>query len=437
MHKNLTLLGILAGLVFAGIPVKSEPTNAVSELIQGNNVFAFDLYGKLKSREGNLFFSPLSISTCLGMTYAGARGETEKQMAQVLHFGTNQPLVHAQFKQLLNDFAEKASGLPENFMLTSRPPDDDTNTNNPVLQEYLKKSAVMLPTPVKVELANALYTQKEQPLLPPFQEVVSRSYRAPLKQVDFRNEGVAVSKEINKWIAEKTSDKIPGILQPTDLNAQTRMVLINTLYFKGQWEFPFDRESTTQHPFMIAQNQSKEVRMMHKNEIHRYYEAEDFQALEMAYADHQSSMLILLPGQQDGLKALEAKLGAESLARVTSGMRGRHVDVFMPKFKLRFDAELSECLKAMRMKDAFGEQADFSGMDGTKELYISGAFHKAFADVNEEGTEAAAVTALTVINWAEEAPPPIFRADHPFVFFIRDMKSNSILFMGRVMDPTQ
>jgi serine protease inhibitor len=177
---------------------------------------------------------------------------------------------------------------------------------------------------------------------------------------------------------------------------------------------------------------------MHNTESFRYYQEEGFQALELPYAESQYSMIILLPRKQDGLKSLEARLTAETLARLNSGMRGRHVDVFLPKFKLNFGAELSECLKTMGMEKAFREgDADFSGMDGTKDLYISTLLHKAVVDVNEDGTEAAASTILTVSDGIEPDPPQTFRADHPFLFLIRNMNSNGILFMGRVIDPTK
>ncbi|EEF59282.1 serpin family protein [Pedosphaera parvula] len=409
MYKNLTLLGILTGLMFASLPIKSEPTNAVPDLVRGNNAFAFDLYGKLKSRDGNLFFSPLSISTSLGMAYAGARGETEKQMAQTLHFGTNQNQLHAQFSQLLSDFDEKG------------------------LEKLLRNS-----TPEDAQIANAIYVQKGQPLSQGFQNIVTQSYHAFVKQVDFRTEKVSACKEINEWVSDKTSGKIREIVQPRDLDDLTQIALVNTVHFKGGWMFRFYPASTTQQPFTIAQGESKDVRMMHKNEGFPYYQDEDLQATELFYTEGQFSMLILLPRKQDGLKALEAKLSAETLMHLTSGMRGRHVDVFIPKFKLSFGAELSECLKTMGMQKAFSaHDADFSGMDGARDLHISAVFHKAVADVNEDGTEAAASSVHMMSNGMDLDPPPTFRADHPFIFLIRERKSGSILFMGRVIDPTK
>jgi serpin B len=373
-------------------------------LVEGNTAFALDLYGQLKTGSENLFFSPYSISTCLAMTYAGARAETERQMGKALHFEKNQRQLHSAFGELqgrLNE-ASKLEGI-------------------------------------ELNIANALWTQKDPPLLPAFLQIAKSEYQANVHQADFRTGAEAARDEINHWVAQKTKDKIQNILPPGSLTDLTRLVLANAIYFKGVWARQFEKAGTSNQPFHLSTARHVEVPLMHHFDEVRYTEEADLQAVELPYKGDELSMIILLPRQVDACSKLEDRLTPALLSRSLGGMKKQKVEIFLPRFKLESSFELNDTLARMGMPDAFGAKADFSGMDGTKSLYISAVFHKAWGEVNEEGTEAAAATAVVMTKSAvikQPPPPPIFRADHPFIFLIRDTRSSSVLFLGRLVDPT-
>jgi serpin B len=373
-------------------------------LVESNTVFALDLYGQLKHSPGNLFFSPYSITTCLAMTYAGARGETEKQMGRVLHIiSEDQQGLHAAFAELQRQLG--AAGQQKGIELKS---------------------------------ANALWTQKGHPFLPEFLKIAQDDYGANVSQADFVKGAEAARSEINGWVAQKTKDKIKDILPPGSLTGITRLVLANAIYFKGAWAKPFNTHETSTQPFHLSEARQAQVPLMHHFDEVRYVENGDFQAVELPYGNGELSMVILLPRKVDGCGKLENRLTPEQLSRSLSEMKQQKVEIFLPRFKLESGIDLSTTLAKMGMPDAFGSKADFSGMDGTRLLYISGVFHKAWGEVNEVGTEAAAATAVTVAGLAvmkPPQPPPVFRADHPFIFFIRDTHSGSLLFLGRLNDP--
>ncbi|MDP6439518.1 MAG: serpin family protein, partial [Candidatus Brocadiia bacterium] len=257
---------------------------------------------------------------------------------------------------------------------------------------------------------------------------------------------------INAWVEEETKEKIKDLIPKGVLNEMTRLVLTNAIYFKGDWASQFDKKLTADAPFTLADGKKVQVAMMHRKGDYRYLDAREprgillpahrytemgaFQALELPYVKDELSMLVLLPSTADGLPALEKSLTAERLDALLSAMREREVQVYLPRFKLTYKVGLSETLKSMGMTDAFSlPPADFSGMDGAKDLFISAVLHKAFVDVNEEGTEAAAATGIVVGITSVRLMPIVFRADHPFLFLIRDNKSGSILFMGRLVNP--
>lgn len=403
-------LGVLA-VVFLAMTVAPPAFSAeVPEsgggkaLAEGNNVFALDLYGRLSAAEGNLFFSPYSVSTCLAMTYAGTRGETEKQMAQVLHFPPDQGQVHASFGELQRQ-----------------------------LNEIQKKSGVNL------NVANGLWAQKTHPFLPAFLEIAQREYEANLRQVDFRTQAEAARPEINDWVSDKTRGKIKDLIPTGLLTPLSRLVLVNAIYFKGQWTMPFQTNSTVNAPFHAAGGREIQARLMSMNgKEFKYAEPEGLQLVELPYANGALSMVVLLPREQDGLKKLESALDSKNLHGWLAGAQKQKINVFLPKFKLETSSRLDQTLAAMGMRDAFNDhEADFSGMDGARDLYLSAVVHKAFVDVNEEGTEAAAATGAVVAMRAVVRPKPIptFRADHPFIFLIRENTSGSILFLGRLAEP--
>jgi len=370
-------------------------------VVQGNNAFALDLYAELKQRDGNLFFSPHSISTALAMTYAGARGNTAEQMAKVLHFDLEQKRLHPTFRELLDQLSARQAE-----------------------QGY------------QLSVANALWGQKGYSFLDKFLDLTKENYGAGLNEVDFVGATETARKTINSWVEKETEEKIKELIKPGVLDRLTRLVLTNAIYFKGFWESQFEEEMTYPAPFTLMSGEKVQVPTMHRTADFKYAEADDFQALELPYKGGDLSMTIFLPKETDGLAALEQSLTAEKLASWRSTLEEQEVIVALPKFKMTSEFSLAEVLKSMGMTDAFDQHnADLSGMTGKRDLFITAVLHKAFVEVNEEGTEAAAATGVVVA--LKSAPPsqPVFRADHPFLFLIRDSRSNSILFIGRVMNP--
>lgn len=371
---------------------------------QGCNEFATDLYARLRSEKAdNLFFSPYSVSVALAMTYAGAEGQTEAQMAKVLHFALPEAKLHTGFNKIQK-------------RLTS-------NGEAPVFQ---------------LRVANRLWGQKDFHFLSPFLQVTSKNYGAELGLVDFKQTEQA-RKTINSWVEEKTDDKIQDLLGAGVLDASTRLVLTNAIYFKARWEHEFSKSATADAPFRLAGRHEVMVPMMHQQHRFRYGESGGVQVLELPYADDGSlSMLVLLPKKIDGLSDLEKTLTSENLQKWSAGLKSRLANVYLPKFKVTSQFELGDVLSSMGMSLAFSDKADLSGMSTQEQLYFSAVIHKAFVDVNEEGTEAAAATAVALRAAAELPRPeePIeFRADHPFVFLIRDNRTDAVLFLGRLVNP--
>ena len=386
----------------------SSPTatpEQVSAVVAGNNEFAIDLYSSLSKQEGNLFFSPNSISTALAMTYAGAGGNTKTEMKDVLHFPLDNGPLHTCFNELTTQLQRDASSRAG----------------------------------YRLSIANRLWGQKGYPFKRAFLRLTKTHYGAELAQVDFEADTEAARQLINNWVEKKTERKIKDLLAPGILDPLTRLVLTNAIYFKGDWANKFNEEATENQPFYVTPDKTVNVPMMHQSTKFQYMEDNDIQALEMSYKGNALSMMVLLPKQRDGLASLERSLSANQLKQWSESMQTKKVHVYLPKFKLESKFSLKKTLQAMGMADAFDDmQAHFSGMtDATAGgLYISAVIHKAYVDVNEEGTEAAAATAVAM-RWAV-APqgPPVFRADHPFIFLIRDNRSGSILFIGRMVTPT-
>jgi serine protease inhibitor len=400
MRRKFTAL--LAAALVLGCQLPGRAAQ-IPSVVEGNTAFALDLYGQLKAGPGNLFFSPYSISTALAMTYAGARGETETQMAKVLHFSGDQGSLHAAFGQLQRQLAQ------------------DDNARG-----------------CQLNVANALWAQQGHAFLPAFLGIAKDDYQANLAQADFKTQAEAARGAINRWVEQQTKDKIKDILPPGSVDASTRLVLANAIYFKGAWAKPFRKAGTTSQPFHLSPTTQKDVQLMHHLDTVRYMENPSLQAVEMPYSGGGVSMVILLPRQIDGCRQLENGLTPALLADTLQQMKQQRVDIYLPRFKLESTFKLNDALAELGMPNAFAS-ADFSAMDGAKDLLISGVFHKAWGEVNEEGTEAAAATGIAMAMSAmphPEAPPPVFRADHPFLFFIRDTRSGSLLFVGRLADPS-
>ncbi|HJN09530.1 MAG TPA: serpin family protein [Pirellulaceae bacterium] len=373
----------------------------VSGIVESGNQFALDLYQQLRGDEGNLFFSPSSISTALAMTYAGAAGETEAEMAKTLHFQMPQDQLHDGMKAL------------QAFWTT---PD--------------KKKGIRL------HLANRLWGQESFEFLPAFLRTTRDNYGAELARLDFATKTEESRQTINGWVEDQTEDKIIELIPPDVLSSDTKLVLTNAVYFKGDWSEPFDEKRTKDEDFHLTATDKLKAPLMHNWNDFRYAAVDGFQVLELPYGDGSLSMVVLLPEKIDGLPDLEANLTTENLQKWIRKLKSEKVKVYLPKFKTTSQFKMSSTLKSMGMVSAFDPSlADFSGMTGGKDLFISAVIHKAFVDVNEEGTEAAAATAVVTGRPAPITEPPVFRADHPFLFMIRDDRNGAILFVGRITNP--
>jgi len=394
--------------------IAKENTNK-KIIVDGNNKFALELFAKLQSAKGNLFFSPYSISTALAMVRAGARNETESQMAGVLHFPVS-----------VNRRTDSTSkSLPDRQQFASSFGNIIKDLNN-----RGQKGGYTL------TVANALWGQKDYGFLQEFLELIETSYDGRLNEVDFVRATETARKTINAWVEKKTDDKIKNLISEGVLDSMTRLVLTNAIYFKGNWAKQFKENRTKDASFTLADGQKIDVATMNQKAEFGYMETDTFQALELPYVDEELSMVILLPKQFDALDKFEKTLVPENLTQWLAKIYKREVVVFVPKFKMTSQFSLASMLKSMGMKDAFSSGADFSGINGKRNLFISAVIHKAYVEVNEEGTEAAAATGVVMkLTSIGPAPISVFRADHPFLFLIRDNLSGGILFIGRVANP--
>lgn len=400
--STLLLTFLVVGTFSGPVLAEHEDSSDMKTVTEGNTAFALELYAKLKEKEGNLFLSPHSISTALAMTYAGARGDTAREMAGALHFALGQKELHPAFARL---------------------------------EAQLK--AAQEKGGIELSVANSLWAQKDFDFLEEFLDLTKKNYGAGVHHVDFKTACEAARKEINLWVEQKTREKIKDLIKPGVLNAITRLVLVNAIYFKGDWASQFKKDLTKEASFRLSPEKSVSVPMMNQKQEVGYAENDEMQIIELPYVGNDLSMIVLLPRKVDGLDELENALTAAKLREWTGSLGKKEVIVFLPKFKMTSQFSLEQVLATMGMRDAFSAKADFSGMDGRKDLFISAVIHKAFVDVSEEGTEAAAATAVVMRLTAAPVPAPEFRADHPFLFMIRHNPSGSILFLGRVVNPAK
>lgn len=380
---------------------KSTP-EGVNKTINSNNQFAFDLYLKLKDvpeyNESNIFFSPYSISVALGMTYEGAKGETAEEIQSVFYFPEDKNIRQSSFAKIYNQI-------------------------NKVDKKY------------KLHTANALWAQKDYKFLEEYINTIEKYYVGKVTNVDFINATEDARVIINKWVEEQTNNKIKDLIPAGVLNTLTRLVLTNAIYFKGLWIKQFDKEETRKEDFKVSPEKTVKVDMMSiTGEEFNYFETEEIQILELLYEGEDLSMLIILPKEND-LNSLEDSFSLEKLYELRNNLGEQKVDVYIPKFKFETKYFMVKTLEEMGMPTAFSMDADFSGMDGTTDLFIANVIHQAFVDVNEEGTEAAAATG--VVMELKAAMPTVFCADHPFIFMIQERETGNILFLGRVIDPTE
>ena len=373
-------------------------------LVQGNNAFAIDLYAQLSQQNGNLLFSPASISTAFAMAYAGARGQTATEMADALHFTLPPDRLHPAMGALLASLNGAHTGY-------------------------------------ELHVADALWAEKDEEFLPAYLLLVETNYAAGFHPVDFKADPNAVRATINQWVEQQTAKKITDLLGPGSVTADTRMVLTNAIYFKGDWDEPFPVSYTQNEDFHLSATQTVKAPLMYRTGNYTYFDGGSFQTLEIPYKSRELSMIVFLPKDVAGLPALEKSFTAANVKKWLAQLQySDKVHLTFPKFKMTSAFELNDALTQMGLKQAFEQNAaDFSGMTGGRDLFISAAIHKAYISVDEKGTEAAAATGMIMKATAmrDEPPPITFTADHPFLFLIRDNKSGGILFMGRVTDPTK
>ncbi|HVM72321.1 MAG TPA: serpin family protein [Anaerolineales bacterium] len=381
------------------------PEADLAQLARDNNAFAVALYKQLGSVDGNLFLSPYSISLALAMVYGGAAGDTGTQMAQALHFSLPQERLHPAMNALSQKLSSYALG------------------NDPSHGFSLN-------------IANAVWSQQGFQFLPAYLDLLSQDYGAGLHLADFVHAAEASRKAINDWVDQQTHGKITNLFPQGSINAATRLVLANAIYFKATWDSTFDPARTENANFYLADGTTTRVAMMHsrENASYSYARGDGYQAVGLPYAGTPVQMVIIMP---DGGKfaGFQSGLNAAQLDTILSGMSGSPLDLAMPKFKIEAVFDLKNTLASLGMPDAFNDKADFSGMDGKKDLYISDILHKAYVNVDENGTEAAAATGVAVGVMAMPAQSQKVTIDHPFLFLLYDPQTNTILFMGRVMNP--
>ncbi len=375
----------------------------LAALVEGNNQFAFDLYHQLAQAPGNKFFSPYSISTALGMTYAGARGNTAKEMAKSLHFTVDNERLHPAFGELIR----RVNGTEKK-------------------RNY------------ELAVANGLWAAKGFSLEPAFLRVTQTDYQAGLENADFMGNAEGARQRINGWVEDRTNKKIADLIPKGLLQSTTVLVLVNAIYFKGDWAAPFAKEATKPDDFALSGGATIRVPMMNQKIVANYMANPDFQLVELPYKDNEVSIVLILPRKKDGLAQVENKLSVRSLKEALALVNAANLQVAMPRFKMTETFSLGGELAKMGMQEAFQrDRADFSGMSKGGRFSLSEVIHKAFVDINETGTEAAAATAVHVADKSKSGELVPFRVDHPFLFLLRHNATGSILFLGRVSDPRE
>ncbi|MCX6002925.1 MAG: serpin family protein [Chloroflexi bacterium] len=381
-------------------------TSDLATLVNGNSQFAFDLYQILRKEDGNLFYSPYSISEALAMTYAGARGDTEKNMATAMNFTLPQDRLHPAFNYV--DLQLKQRGQ-------STKGEDEKG--------------------FQLNVVNAIWGQQGFSFLAPFLDTLAQNYGAGLRVVDFINETEDSRVTINNWVSEQTANKITDLVPPGSINTGTRLVLTNAVYFNAAWANQFNKSSTTDGTFNLLNGTTVTVPMMHESIDLKYAAGANYQAVELPYDSNQLSMVILLPDSGQ-FNAFESSLDGQTVKGIVGNLAMTRVNLTMPKFQFQSSFGLKSALSSLGMGVAFTPNADFSGMDGKTDLLIQDVLHKAFVSVDENGTEAAAATGVVVGIVAIPANQADVKIDRPFIFFIRDIPTGSIIFVGRVLDPT-
>jgi len=390
-----------------------ETSPAVTEedlntLVKGNSAFALNLYQLLAQNDGNLFYSPYSISEALAMTWGGARGETETQMAAAMQFLLAQDKLHPAFNGLDIELAKRG----ENAQGTDG-------------------------KGFRLNVVNALWGQKNFSFNDDYLDLLAQNYGAGMRIVDYINATEEARQTINTWVAEQTEQKIKDLIPQGSLDTLTRLVLTNAIYFNAAWASQFEEAMTQDGPFYLLNGESVTVPLMHQQDTFKYAEGDGYQGVALPYDGNQLSMVILLPAEGQ-FETFEASLDSTRLATILDSLKTAEVNLALPKFQFDSEFSLKQALTNLGMANAFSEsEADFSGMDGQKDLYITDVIHKAYVSVDENGTEAAAASGVIMGVTSMPLEVQDMQIDHPFIFLIRDNPTGSILFMGRVLNPEE
>lgn len=391
----------------ARLTAADAPAADVAAVADANTAFALDLYGLLRAKDGNLLFSPYSVSLALAMTWSGAKTQTEVQMAQTMHWQLGQDALHPALGTLDLVLASRGQG---------------------------KKAADG--GVFRLRIANALWGQKDFGFLPGFLDLLALHYGAGMHVVDFAGAAETSRQTINAWVEKKTEGKIKDLLPQGSVTALTRLVLTNAIYFNAAWAKTFDEKLTQPGPFTRADGTQVQVPMMKSTGSMAYAKGTGWQAVALPYDGLELDMVVLVPDAGQ-LGAFEAAFDVKALAGMLTALAPQQVELHFPKFEFTAQAGLADVLKKLGMTLAFDPAAaDLSGMDGKKDLFVSDVLHKAFIKVDEKGTEAAAATAVVVGTTSVPPPPLPLLVDRPFLFLIRDLQTKAVLFVGRVVDPT-
>lgn len=423
--KNAMILALVAIMLF-GVVACTQPAAAadvlqsdkpritspsvggadMATLVEGNSEFAFDLYQILKDKDGNIFYSPYSISLALAMTYAGARSDTEDEMADALNFLLARENLHPAFNALDLELASRGE--------EAKGKDDEG---------------------FRLHVVNAVWGQRDFPFLSEYLDLLAANYGAGLRVLNFIEAPEESRVTINDWVSEQTEERIQDLIPQGAINELTRLVLTNAIYFNAAWLHQFEEDATSEGDFYLLDGSTVKVPMMRQTETFGYMEGDGYQAIELLYDGEELSTVILLP-EEGEFTAFEGSLSRQLVDSVIEGIGNKRVDLSMPKFEFDSSFGLKQALASLGMEKAFiPEEADFSGMDGRRDLFIQDVLHKAFVSVDEAGTEAAAASA--VIIGLTSMPPEAIRVgiDRPFIFLIRDIETGTVLFVGRVLDP--
>ena len=420
MKKTILLLVLLLlGLLFIGCtspPITKSTgligftklddskatTEGVNEIVLANNQFAIDYYNQLDKENKNIFFSPFSISTAIAMTYEGTDGKTAEEIRKVFYFPQNNEQRKSSFAKIYN-----------------------------TLNNELKNEKITL------NIANAIWKEKEYTFKKDFLETINKYYYGKTNSVDFKNAPEPSRKKINEWVEKQTNNKIQKLIPGGVISTYTKMVLTNAIYFKGKWTNLFEQKNTKEKDFLVSEDKNVKTQMMYQTDNFKYYEDTNFQYLQMNYKGNKISMLVILPKDKNGKTIYDFNIPtAKKIPNVINSLKTKEVKINFPKIELRTNYSLKKDLQKMGMKEVFTNNANFSKMDPKNKLKVSEIYHKTYLKVDEEGTEAAAATAIVIAGTTSvPLPPKVFNANHPFAFIIKENKTGEILFIGKIVNP--